>query len=56
MRRLGYQVLGFVVWKLAIFGLRRKYEDAPKKLAVGALAAAVLAALLLALRRGGNGD
>jgi hypothetical protein len=56
VRRLGYQLLGFVVWKLAMTGLRRKFDDAPKKLALGGVAVAVLAALLLAQRRSANGD
>ena len=60
MRRLGYQALGYVVWKGGASGaklyLRQRYGDTARKLAVGALVVGVLAALLLAQRRAGNGD
>jgi hypothetical protein len=56
MRRAGYQLLGFAVWKLAVRTLRRKFGGAPTKLAAGAVLAAVVAALVLALRRGGDSD
>jgi hypothetical protein len=56
MRRAGYQLLGFAVWKLAVRTLRRRYGDAPKKVAAGALLAAVAAALVLAMRRSADDD
>lgn len=54
MRRFRYQLLGYVVWKVVAVYLRRRYGSAPKKLAVGALLAAILAALLVAQRRAGD--
>ena len=56
MRRAGYQLLGFAVWKLAVQTLRRKFGGAPAKLVAGAVVAAVVAALVLALRRGADSD
>ena len=51
MQRLGYQALGFTVWKGAKWYLRRRYGDAPRKVALGGLVAVVLAVLLLGARR-----
>ena len=56
MRRAGYQFLGFVVWRFVVTAVRRRYGDAPKKLAAGAVLVAILAALLFALRRNGGDD
>jgi hypothetical protein len=56
MRRAGYQLLGFAVWKLMVRMLRRQYGGTPKKLAAGAVLVAVLAALVLVLRRGADDD
>ena len=56
MRRAGYQLLGFAIWKLLVRMLRLQYGGAPKKLAAGAVLVAVVAALVLALRRGGDSD
>ncbi|HEV7460867.1 MAG TPA: hypothetical protein VGN78_10050 [Solirubrobacteraceae bacterium] len=56
MRRAGYQLLGFAVWKIAVRALRRRAGDAPKKLAAGAVLAVVVAGLVLALRRGGGDE
>ena len=56
MRRAGYQLLGFAVWKLTVRMLRGRYGGAPKKLAAGAVLVAVVAALVLALRRGADDD
>ena len=55
MQRLGYQALGFAVWKGAKWYLHRRYGDTPKKVAAGGLVVLVLAALLLAQRRASNG-
>jgi hypothetical protein len=55
MQRLGYQVLGFTVWKGATWYLRRRYGDTPKKVAAGGLVVLVLAALVVAQRRASNG-
>ena len=51
MRRYGYQALGFAVWNGARWYLRRRYGDAPRKLALGGLLALVLAALVFGGRR-----
>jgi hypothetical protein len=51
MNRAGYQALGFAVWKGAKWYLRRRYGDAPRKVALGGLVAVVLAVLLLGARR-----
>ena len=56
MRRAGYQLLGFAVWKIAARALRRRSGAAPKKLAAGAVLAVVVAGLVLALRRGGSDE
>lgn len=56
MRRAAYQLLGFAVWKLAVQTLRRKFGGAPTKLAAGAVLAGVVAALVLAVRRGADSD
>jgi uncharacterized membrane protein YhfC len=48
---VGYQALGFAVWKGAKWYLRRRYGDAPRKVALGGLVAVVLAVLLLGARR-----
>ena len=56
MRRAGYQLLGFAVWKLAVRWFRRQYGGAPRKLAAGAVLVAVVAALVLALRRSADDD
>lgn len=51
MSRVGYQLLGFAVWRGAKWYLRRRYGDAPRKLALGGLLALVLAALVFGGRR-----
>jgi hypothetical protein len=51
MRRIAYQLLGFAVWRSAMWYLRRRFGGASRKIAVGALLAAMLAALLLGARR-----
>ena len=56
MRRLGFQLLGFAVWKAARTYLRQRYGGAPKKLAAGVLVAVVLVAVLRAQRRTADGD
>ena len=55
MQRLGYQALGYAVWKGATMYVRRRYGDKPKKVAAGALVAFALAALVLAQRRAADG-
>ena len=54
MQRLVYQLVGFVVWKGARAFLRQRYGSAPKKVAAGAVLVAVVAAVVLALRRGND--
>jgi hypothetical protein len=51
MRRLGFQILGYAVWSGGRWYLRRRYGDAPRKLALAGLVALALAALLLGGRR-----
>jgi hypothetical protein len=55
MSRVGYQALGFAVWKGVKWYLRRRFGDAPRKVAAGGLVALVLAALVLGARRAANG-
>jgi hypothetical protein len=56
MRRAGYQLLGFAVWKLAVQTLRRRFGAMPTKLAAGTVLLAVAAAVVLVLRRSGDDD
>jgi len=51
MNRLGYQTLGFAVWKGGKWYLHRRFGDAPRKAALGGTVVLVLAALLLGARR-----
>lgn len=55
MSRVGYQALGFAVWKGAKWYVRRRFGEAPRKVATGGLVALALAALLLGARRATNG-
>ena len=55
MNRVGYQALGFVVWKGAKWYVRRRFGETPRRVAVGGLVMLVLAALLLGARRATNG-
>jgi len=55
MSRLGYQVLGFAVWTGAKWYLRGRLSETPRKVAMGGVAVALLAALLLGARRATNG-
>lgn len=51
MSRVGYQILGFAVWRGARWYLHRRYGDAPRRIALGALLALVLGALIFGGRR-----
>jgi hypothetical protein len=51
MSRLLYQALGVLVWKGLRAFLRQRYGEAPRKVALGGLVLAVVAALVLAGRR-----
>ena len=51
MGRFGYQALGFAVWNGAKWYLRRRYGNVPRRLALGGLAVAVIAALAVAGKR-----
>jgi hypothetical protein len=51
MGRFGYQALGYAVWNGAKRYLRRRYGDVPRRLALGGLLVAALAALLVAGKR-----
>jgi hypothetical protein len=55
MSRVGYQALGFAVWKGAKWYARRRFGEAPRRVATGGLVVLVLAALLLGARRATNG-
>lgn len=62
MRSTGYKILGYVVWQSSRWYLRRRYPNAPRKLAIAGgtgLLLLVGAVALVALRRGnsdGEGD
>ena len=51
MNRVGYQALGFAVWKGGKWYLRRRYGEAPRKAALGGLAVLLVAALVLGARK-----
>jgi hypothetical protein len=51
MGRFGYQALGFAVWNGAKWYLRRRYGNVPRRLALGSLVVAVIAALAVAGKR-----
>ena len=51
MGRAGYQALGFAVWKGAKWYLHRRFGDTPRRLALGGIVVAVVAALVLAGKR-----
>jgi hypothetical protein len=59
MRSTGYKILGFLVWQGTRWYVRRRYPDAPRKLAIAGGGAGVLllggAVALVALRRGNSG-
>ncbi len=56
MRKLGYQALGFVVWEGWKREMRRRYGDAPAKVAAGSAVILVIAGLILVQRRRGSLD
>jgi hypothetical protein len=51
MRKIGYQVLGLLVWRGLQALLKQRYGDTPRKLALGGLTLGVIGALVLAGRR-----
>jgi hypothetical protein len=54
---MGYKVLGFVVWRGARWYLGRRYGDAPRKIAIGTIAAtAVAAGVAAAAQRSRSAD
>jgi hypothetical protein len=53
---MGYKVLGFLVWRGGRFYLKRKFPDAPKKLAVGGAIAAGVGAGAIAVSRSRSGS
>jgi hypothetical protein len=52
---MGYKILGYVVWQGGKWYVRRRYPDAPRKLAMGGVAALLLAvgAAVFAVRQNG---
>ncbi|MEA2144588.1 MAG: hypothetical protein QOG59_175 [Solirubrobacteraceae bacterium] len=46
---MGYKALGFIVWRGARWYLGKKYSNAPRKIAIGTIAAGAVAAGLAAL-------
>ncbi len=46
---MGYKVLGFAVWRGARWYLGRRFADAPRKIAIGTVAASAAAAGVVAL-------
>ena len=51
MNRIGYQALGFAVWKGARWYVHRRFGDAPRRVALGGLVVATVAALVFAGKR-----
>jgi len=51
MRKIGYQLLGLLVWNGAKALLKQRYGEAPRKVALGGLVVAVVGAFVLAGRR-----
>ena len=51
MRRFVYQALGFLVWRGLRAVVRQRFGEAPRKVALGGLVLAGVAALVLAGRR-----
>jgi hypothetical protein len=51
---MGYKTLGFIVWQGGKWYARRKLGGATSKLAVGGLAAAVVAGVVAAGRQGAS--
>jgi hypothetical protein len=56
VRKLGYQALGFVVWEGWKREMRRRFGDAPAKIAAGSAVVLILIGLILAQRRRGSLD
>jgi hypothetical protein len=54
VRRLGYQALGFTVWRGARLYLRRRYGDRPRKVAAALLLVGALATIVAAQRKAGG--
>lgn len=48
---MGYKILGFAVWQGAKWYLRRRFPGAPRKLAIGALAALLISGAIAAQRQ-----
>ncbi len=51
MGRFGYQALGFAVWNGVKWYLRRRYGNVARRLALGGLVVAAVAALAVAGKR-----
>jgi hypothetical protein len=56
VKKLGYQLLGYWTWHGMKKGLRLRYGDAPRKLVLGSLLVAVVAALVIVARKAGSGS
>ncbi len=48
---MGYKILGFAVWQGGKWYLRRRFQGAPRKLAIVGLAGAILAGAVFVQRR-----
>jgi hypothetical protein len=48
---MGYKALGFVVWQVARWYLRRRFAGASRKLAIAAAGGAVIAGAAVAVQR-----
>ena len=48
---MGYKLLGFVVWQVLRLYLRRRFEGAPRKLAIAGAAGVVVAGAAVAAQR-----
>jgi hypothetical protein len=53
---MGYKILGFAVWQGGKWYLRRRFQGAPRKLAIAGLAGAVLVGAVAIQRRAAASD
>lgn len=53
---MGYKLLGLIVWRGSRWYVRRRYPDAPRKIAIGGVAAAAVGVGVVALTHRQHGD